>query len=92
MCPKSKNGGIPDWPENTNLVEDQPIRGQEAIFVFHSGRKNTKFVGDIAIFLLVKFCWIPFNIFKGVVENVWTNRKPGPAILLFWSVRQKKTW
>ena len=48
-----------------------------AIFVFWSTRKNTNLVEDIEILLPVKFHWIPFSGFRGEVENVSANQRPG---------------
>ena len=45
--------------------------------VFPIGPKNTNLVEDIEILLPVKFRWIPFSGFRGEVENVSTNQKPG---------------
>ena len=55
----------------------QPIRGQGAILFFFIGTKNTNLVEDVEILLPVKFYWIPFSIFRGEVENVSANQRPG---------------
>ena len=55
----------------------QPIRGQGFNLVFLIGTKNTNLVEDIEIMLPVKFCWIPFSSFRGEVENVSANQRPG---------------
>ena len=55
----------------------QPIRGQGGHLVFPIGPKNTNLVGDVDILLPVKFRWIPFSGFKGEVENVSANQRPG---------------
>ena len=47
------------------------------ILFFPIGPKNTKLVEDIEILLPVKFRWIPFSGFRGEVENVSTNQRPG---------------
>ena len=47
-----------------------------AIF-FPIGPKNTKLVEDIKILLPVKFRWILFSGFRGEVENVSANQRPG---------------
>ena len=39
--------------------------------------KNTNLVEDIEILLPVKFLWIPFSGFRGEVENVSANQRPG---------------
>ena len=46
-------------------------------FIFPMGPKNTNLVEDIEIFSPVKFCWIPFSSFRGKVENVSANQRPG---------------
>ena len=55
----------------------QPIRGQGGHFVFPIGPKNTNLVEGIEILLPVKFRWIPFSGFRGKVENVSANQRPG---------------
>ena len=55
----------------------QPIRGQGGHLVFTIGPKNTNLVEDIDILLPVKFLWIPFSGFRGEVENVSANQRPG---------------
>ena len=55
----------------------QPFRGQGGHLVFPIGPQNTNFVEDIEILLPVKFRWIPFSGFKGEVENVSANQRPG---------------
>ena len=55
----------------------QPIRGQGRHLVFPIGPKNTNLVEDIEILLPVKFRWIPFSGFRGEVENVSANQRPG---------------
>ena len=55
----------------------QPIRGQGGHLVFLIGPKNPNFVEDVEILLLVKFRWIPFRSFRGEVENVSANQRPG---------------
>ena len=48
-----------------------------AILFFPIGPKNTNLVEDVKILLPVKFRWIPFSGFRGEVENVSTNQRPG---------------
>ena len=55
----------------------QPIRGQGGHFVFPIGQKNTNFVEGVEILLPVKFLSIPFISFRGEVENVSANQRPG---------------
>ena len=55
----------------------QPIRGQGGHLVFPIGPKNTNLVEDVEILLPMKFCWIPFSGFRGEVENVSANQRPG---------------
>ena len=45
--------------------------------VFPIGQKNTNLVEDLEILLPVKFRWIPFSGFRGEVENVSANQRPG---------------
>ena len=51
--------------------------GQGSHLVFPIGPKNTSLVEDVEIFLPVKFHRIPFSCFRGEVENVSANQKPG---------------
>ena len=55
----------------------QPIRGQGGHLVFPIGPKNTNSVENVEILLPVKFRWIPFSSFRGEVENVSANQRPG---------------
>ena len=55
----------------------QPIRGQGGHLVFPISTKNTKLVEDVEVLLPVKFRWIPFSGFRGEVENVSANKRPG---------------
>ena len=56
----------------------QPIRGQGGHLVFLIGpKKNTNLVKGVEILLLVKFGGIPFSGFRGEVENVSANQRPG---------------
>ena len=55
----------------------QPIRGQGDHLVFPIGPKNTNLVEDVDILLPIKFRWIPFSGFRGEVENVSANHRPG---------------
>ena len=55
----------------------QPIRGQGGHLVFPIGPKNTNLVEDVEILLPIKFRWIPFSGFRGEVENVSANQRPG---------------
>ena len=55
----------------------QQIRGQGGHLVFPMGPKNTISVKDVEILLPVKFRRIPFSGFRGEVENVSTNQRPG---------------
>ena len=55
----------------------KPIRGQGGHLVFPIGPKNTNLVEGVEILLPVKFRWIPFSGFRGEVENVSANQRPG---------------
>ena len=55
----------------------QPIRGHGDHLVFPIGPKNTNLVEDVEILILVKFRWIPLSGFRGEVENVSANKRPG---------------
>ena len=55
----------------------KPIRGQDGHLVFPIGPKNTNLIEDIEILLPVKFRWIPWSSFRGEVEYVSANQRPG---------------
>ena len=56
----------------------QPIRDQGGhLGFFFISAKNTNRVEDVEILLLVKGRWIPFSGFRGEVENVPANQRPG---------------
>ena len=55
----------------------QPIRGQGGHLVFPIGLKNTNLVEDVEILLPIEFRWILFSGFRGKVENVSANQRPG---------------
>ena len=55
----------------------QPIRGQGGHLVFPISPKNTNLVEEVEILLPVKFRWILFSGFRGEVENVSANQRPG---------------
>ena len=59
------------------LKKSQQIRGQGGHLVLPIGPKNTNLVEGVEILLPAKFCWIPFSRFRGEVENVSANQKPG---------------
>ena len=55
----------------------RPIRGQGGHLVFPIGPENTNLVEGVEILLPVNFRWIPFSRFRGEVENVSANQRPG---------------
>ena len=55
----------------------QPIRGQGGHLVFSIGPKNTNLLEGVEILLPIKFRWIRFSGFRGEVENVSANQRPG---------------
>ena len=61
----------------------QPIRGQGSHLVFPIGPKNTDLLEDVEILLPVRFRCIPFSGFRGEVENVSANQRPGGGHLFF---------
>ena len=54
-----------------------PIRGQGGHLGFPISLKNTNLVEDVEILLPVKFLIIPFSGFRGEVNNVSANLRPG---------------
>ena len=68
----------------------QPIRGHGGHLVFPIGPKNTKLVEDVEFLLPVKLRWIPFSGFRGEVENVSPNQRPGRPSC-FFSIGPKNT-
>ena len=68
----------------------QPIRGQGGHLVFPIGPKNTNLVEDVEILLPIKFRWIPISGFRGEVENVSANQRPGrPSCFSDWPEKHK---
>ena len=68
----------------------QPIRGRDGHFVFVIGPKNTNSVEDVDIFLHVKFRCILLSSFRGEVENVSANQRPGqPSCFSDWPEKHK---
>ena len=68
----------------------QPIRGQGGLVVFPIGLKNTNLVEDIEILFPVKCRWILFSGFRGEVENVSANQRPGrPSCFSDWPEKHK---
>ena len=55
----------------------QPIRGQGGHVVFPIGPKNTNLVEGVNILLPVEFRRILYSGFRGEVENVSANQRPG---------------
>ena len=53
------------------------LRNQPGDLVFPIGPKNTNLVEDVEILLPGKFRWILFSGFRGEVENVSANQRPG---------------
>ena len=63
-----------------------------AILFFLIGPKNANLVEDVEILLLVKFRWIPFSGFRGEVENVSANQRPGWPSCFSGRPEKKETW
>ena len=55
----------------------QQIIGRGGHFVFPIHPKNTNLVEGVEILLPIKFRQIPFSGFRGEVENVSANQRPG---------------
>ena len=55
----------------------QPIKGWGSHLTFPIGPKSIKFLEDVEILLPVKFSWILFSSFRGEVQNVLANQRPG---------------
>ena len=68
----------------------QPIRGQSGHLVFMISLKNTNLEEEVEILLLVKFPWILLSGFRGKVENVSANQRPGQPCYVFFSDQPKK--
>ena len=71
--------------------KSQQIRGQGGHLVYPIGPKNTNFVEDVEILLPLKFRWIPFSRFRGEVENVSANQRPGRQSCFFRSAQKTQT-
>ena len=61
----------------------RPIRGQGGHLVFPISPKNTNLVESFDNLLPVKFRWISFSGFRGEVENVSANQRPGRPSCFF---------
>ena len=59
------------------LKMSQQIIGQGGHFFFQIHLKNTNLVEGVEILLPIKFRRIPFSGFRGEVENVSANQRPG---------------
>ena len=68
----------------------QPIRSQGGHLLFSIGTKNTNVVEDVEIWFPIKFRWIPFSGFRGEVENVSANQRPGRLSCFFLSAQKDK--
>ena len=68
----------------------RPIRGKCGHLVFPIGPKNTNLVENVVILLPVKCRWILFSGFRGEVENVSANQRPGrPSCFSDWPEKHK---
>ena len=65
------------------LKMSQQIIGRGGHFVFPIHLKNTNLVEGVEILLPIKFRWIPFSGFRGEVENVSANQRPGRPFCFF---------
>ena len=65
------------------LKMSQQIIGQGGHFVFPIHLKNTNLAEGVEILLPIKFRWIPFSSFRGEVENVSANQRPGWPFCFF---------
>ena len=54
--------------------------------------KNTNLVEDVDILLPVKFHWILYSSFRGEVENVSANQRPGQPSFFFRMALITPTW
>ena len=70
----------------------QPIRGQGGHLVFPIGPKNTNLVENVEILFPVEFHCIPFSGFRGEVENVSANQRPGRPSRFSDQTKKHKTW
>ena len=64
--------------------------GQRGHFCLLIGPKNINSEEDVEILLPVKLRWIPFSGFRGEVENVSANQRPGrPSCFSDWPEKHK---
>ena len=61
----------------------QPSKGQVGHLVFPISPKNSNFIEDIEILLPDKFSFILFSRFRGEVEKVSANKRPGRPLSVF---------
>ena len=70
----------------------QQIIGWDGHFVFPIHLKNTNLVEGVEILLPIKFRWITFSGFRGEVENVSANQRPGRTFCFFPIGLKTQTW
>ena len=70
----------------------QPIRGQDGHLFLPIRPKNTNLIEDVEILLPIKFRKNLFSGFRGEVENVSANQRPGRPSCFFRSARKTQTW
>ena len=61
----------------------QPFKSLGSFFVFRMGSKNTHFIEDIETLIPAKFRLIPLSGFRGDVQNVSANQRPGGRLVVF---------
>ena len=74
-----------DWLSTFSTSPLKPLNG------IQRNLTGSKMVEDVEILLLVKFRLIPFSGFRGEVENVSANQRPG-GHLVFPIGPKKQTW
>ena len=80
------------WFQKRSRKMSQPLRGQGGHFVFPISPKNKNLVEGIEILHPIKFCWIRFSGFRGEVENVSANQRPGRPSCFSDRPRKTQTW
>ena len=74
------------WVPCTTFLTNPPGRP----FLFTDRPKNTILEEDVRILLSVKFHWIPFRDFRGKIENISANQKPGWPSCFFYRPEKHK--
>ena len=89
-CQVSLNS-VPQFQRRSRKCLSQS-EARAAILFFPIGPKNTNLVKDVEVLLPVKFRLIPFSGFRGEVQNVSANQRPGRPYCFSDRPEKHKLW